>query len=631
MAGKSFPISLIVKAVDQATAPLRKVSATLGDISKQMSAAGRALTVGVTAPIAAIAAGSVAAFTNFEKGMASVSTLVDTSVESMAQMEEGVIAVTRAVKVQPLSEMAEALASIRGAGISAAEQFKVLEGSGKLAAAALGTTAEAADIATSAINAWGLKGAEAEGVYNQVFQAVNTGKMTLSQLAQGFGGVAGTVASAGVKLDEYLSSVAALTTTGLPAAEAHTQLRAVIAGLTRQTDLTRAVFQKLGAKDLKQLIAVSGGLVPALNRIKGVLKGNDTQMLNLLGSTEALNAVIGLTGNQAGAFNQALTTMRGGADGLSVAFDKQSRTSAAALQGLKNDLEVVAISVGRSLVPVLQQLVPVLERAAAGWMSLGTEGQKAFIVMGAAAAALGPTITLVGNLATAVSVASKTIGLIAGWAKYLWLVRSLLWTAVITPLKPAIAAVWGFNAALLANPITWVVVALAALGAAAYQVYKNWEPLKEFFTELWTNPRDAIMLFVAWVDDVFGVWSPLTYIIANWDPIKTYFTKLWDNIVSVFSNAWAKMKPIVDAASTAFKFTPMGVMAEGAKLLFGGGERPTLGAGQMAPGAGVLAPQQSETRVVVDFSNLPRGTRVTEAPGGTAPLDLGLGYGMMGG
>lgn len=632
MAGKNFPISLIVKAVDKATAPLRQVSASLGDISKQVASAGKALTVGVTAPLAAMAAGSVAAFGRFEAGMANVSTLVDTSVESMAAMEAGVIAVTRAVKVQPLSEMAEALGSIRGAGISAADQFKVLEGSGKLAAAALGTTAEAADIATSAINAWGLKGAEAEGVYNQVFQAVNYGKMSLSQLARGFGGVAGTVASAGVKLDEYLSSVAALTTTGLPAAEAHTQLRAVISGLTRQTELTRAVFGKLGAKDLKQLIAQSGGLVPALERVKGVLKGNDTQMLNLVGSTEALNAIIGLTGNQAATQKQALDVMRSGTDGLTGAFEKQARTGKASLQSLKNDLEIVAISVGRVLVPVLQQLVPVLERAVKRWESLGEGGQKSIIIMAGAAAALGPTITVIGHMATAVHAANVAFTFVGGWAKYLWMMRASILAGLVPSLTAATASVWGFTVALLANPITWVVAGIVALAGAAYLIYKNWGPIKAFFLETWETVKGAVASALAWVGENLS-WTPLGMLVNNWEPVKAYFVQLWDSIVGVFQRAWEKIQPIVDVAKAAFAFSPLGVAVESGRQLFGGGDeqRPSLGAARAAPTRPGLTTQPTETRVVVDFSGMPRGVRVAEAPGGTAPLDLSLGYGMMGG
>lgn len=633
MAGKNFPISLIVKAVDKATAPLRQVSATIGDISKQVAGAGKALTAGVTLPLAAMAAGSVAAFGRFEAGMANVSTLVDTSVESMDAMGESVLEISRRTPVA-LNDLTNALAIARGGGVEAADAMKVLENSARLGVAGLGSTTDALNLVMGGLNAWKLQGEEAANVYNVIFQAAAAGTANISQLAQGFGSVAGTMASAGIKMDEYMAAIAAMTSTTRPASQAHTQMAAAMAGLTRQTDLTRAVFKKLGAKDINDLIKQSGGIVPAFTKIKGVLGGNTTKLLELVGSTEALAAILDLTGNQAELFSKILGDMRTSTgDAVGVAFEKQNRTAAATMQRLKNSTEGVAISIGRVLVPVLQQLAPMLENLATKWEALGSDGQKSIIVMAGAAAALGPTITVLGNLATAFSVVSKAVVFAAGWGKYLWMMRASIVSGLVPSLTAAATSVWGFTAALLANPITWVVVAVAALGAAAYQVYKNWEPLKEFFTELWENPREALGLFIAWVDSLLGAFSPLTYIIANWEPIKAYFVGLWDSIVSVFTSAWAKIQPIVDLARTAFSFTPLGVAVDGARQMFGGGgeQRPTLGAAQVARGAGVLAPQQSETRVVVDFSNLPRGTRVTEAPGGTAPLDLGLGYGMMGG
>ena len=53
-----------------------------------------------------------------------------------------------------IGDLTEGLYSIRSAGIDAANQFDVLRGSEKLAVAGLATTAEAVDIATSAINAF---------------------------------------------------------------------------------------------------------------------------------------------------------------------------------------------------------------------------------------------------------------------------------------------------------------------------------------------------------------------------------------------------------------------------------------------------------------------------------------------
>lgn len=55
---------------------------------------------------------------------------------------------------------------------------------------------------------------------------------------------------------------------------------------------------------------------------------------------------------------------------------------------------------------------------------------------------------------------------------------------VLSGLSSAFLAV---GAAIEATPIGWILTAIAALGAATYVVYKNWEPIKKFFSDLWDD------------------------------------------------------------------------------------------------------------------------------------------------
>jgi len=299
--------------------------------------------------------------------------------------------------------------------------MNVLEGSAKLAVTGLSTTQEAADVVTSSINAFGLKGAEQQRIYDLLFKTVKNGKTTISGLAQGFGAVAGTVANAGVQIDEYFASVAALTTTGLPAAQAHTQLRAVIAGLTRDTEQSSAVFRKLGAKDYKDLIQQSGGLVPALGRIKQALGGNDAEMLKLFGSTEALNAVLGLTGEQAKIFNATLSDMRDGANAIDPAFAKQSGTDAARQIMDMNKFRDATIKAGNAILPVMTQVMGVVANVATSFSNLSPGTQSFIIGALGIAAAVGPLLVVIGGLVSifgtltiAASILGVGVGTLAG-------------------------------------------------------------------------------------------------------------------------------------------------------------------------------------------------------------------------
>jgi hypothetical protein len=64
-------------------------------------------------------------------------------------------------------------------------------------------------------------------------------------------------------------------------------------------------------------------------------------------------------------------------------------------------------------------------------------------------------------------------------------------------------AVLLFNLALAANPIGVVIIAVAALGAAAYGVYKNWDKLKSWFVSFFDWIAEKFKL-VSKVTDFFG-------------------------------------------------------------------------------------------------------------------------------
>jgi TP901 family phage tail tape measure protein len=346
---------------------------------------------------------------DFSSGMSNVATLVDTSAESMDAMTQAVLAIGRRTPVA-LTDLTAGLYDLRSAGTEARDAMGRLEGSARLAVAGLGTTAEAVDLVTSAVNAFGLVGQEAEQVFDQIFKTTKFGKTTISGLTQGFGAVAGTVATAGVKLDEYLASVAALTTTGLPAAQAHTQIRAAIAGMTRESELAKAVFDAMGVSTFKQLIEKSGGMVGAFQNITAALGGNDAQMIKLFGSVEAYNAVIGLTGKQNAVFRQTLDDMRIGADALDEAFAKKNAGMSAALQKMQNAISDIGIALGTALTPAIVGFSETVTGLADAFRALDPEVQTAIATFATIIAVGGPAAVAVGFFANALAALIPVFG-----------------------------------------------------------------------------------------------------------------------------------------------------------------------------------------------------------------------------
>jgi phage-related protein len=138
-----------------------------------------------------------------------------------------------------------------------------------------------------------------------------------------------------------------------------------------------------------------------------------------------------------------------------------------ALEGLKRSAETAFMSLAEQALPVLTQV-------------MGFVSENSWV--------LGVLATLVGVTLVAAFLA---------WAVSAW--------AVVAP--------------LLANPVTWIVIAILALIAALIFLIMNWDAVVAWVTEVWGG-------FVNWVGEVFAG-------LGNW------LKEIWDGFVSWFMGVMA--------------------------------------------------------------------------------------------
>ncbi len=137
------------------------------------------------------------------------------------------------------------------------------------------------------------------------------------------------------------------------------------------------------------------------------------------------------------------------------------------------------------------------------------------------------------------------------------------------------SSVWLFTAALLANPMTWIVIAIAAFVAAIVllatktQVFQTiwaamskfvvdtWNNVVKWFGEAWTNItkffQDAlnfiVRIFMDWT--IYGlIIKFVAWIGQNWQKIGQVFVQVWNNIVSFFSTVWNNIVSFVSTGIT---------------------------------------------------------------------------------
>jgi len=284
--------------------------------------------------------------------MGNVATLVDTNVESMDAMGASVRELAKKTPVE-LGQLSSALYDVRSAGISAEDAMAVLESSAQLGVAGLATTAEAANIMTTAINSFAAEGLSAEQASDILFKTVKAGKTTLSELTNQFGSVAAAAAPVGVSFADVQAATAAMTTVGIQASTAQTQLKQALSEMQKPGKELSKIFQQLGVKDGIELIKTSGGLGNAFKLIKEQAEASGMTVAQVTGSLETQSAIIAVGSTANETYTTTLADMTTGANAVNVAFEKQAKTADAQFQLMQNAFQDIKIEIGQALVPTM--------------------------------------------------------------------------------------------------------------------------------------------------------------------------------------------------------------------------------------------------------------------------------------
>lgn len=105
----------------------------------------------------------------------------------------------------------------------------------------------------------------------------------------------------------------------------------------------------------------------------------------------------------------------------------------------------------------------------------------------------------------------------------------------------ATAAQWGMNAAMLACPITWIILAIVALIAIIVILALNWDKVKEKALQVWEA-----------IKTVWGIVSQ--WFLANViEPLKNFFQTLWEAIKMLATEAWNGIKTVASTVANAVK------------------------------------------------------------------------------
>jgi len=308
--------------------------------------------------IAAVAVASVREAAQFETSFAKIQGLVGVTADEIGVLEEA------AKRLGPQFgksgiEAADALFFITSAGLRGAEATEVLEASLKGAAIGLGETKTIADLATSAMNAFGAENLSGTKAVDVLAEAVRLGKAEPAEFADALGMVLPIASEMGISFDQVAGSVAAMSKTGSDARVATTQLRQVMATILSPTKGANDALESMGlsAQGLRDQIKEEG-LLSTLATLKDRFGDNEEAASSVFGNIRALMGVLDLMGKNAEDNANIMRLMADDVGVLDEALAITSETSEFKFNKAMAGAKAILLEIG---VALLERLQPYLD------------------------------------------------------------------------------------------------------------------------------------------------------------------------------------------------------------------------------------------------------------------------------
>lgn len=404
------PMGHTIKAMASASAEGRRMRKSIESAGKSITDVGSKITAAVTTPIlgAGVACGKMAS--DFENGIAKVSTIADTSAMSLDAIRNSTIDLSNQLGVA-VTDISEAQYNAISAGAATEKSLDLVGTAIKAAKAGFTDTATAVDGLTTVYNSF--QGAvDYSTLSDQMLMTQNYGKTTFGELASSIGQVTPVANSLNVSTDELFSSIAILTKNGIATSSAVTGLKAAYSNILKPTTDAAKTAKQLGL-DFSATHLKAVGWAKFMSEIKEKTNGDADAMAKLFGSVEALNSMTVLAGAGLDDFNNCLGQMSSAA-GLTQQSYEKMLTPSERWQIALNKIKNSGIQVGEKLLPVFEKITGVISTYADRFTNMSDEQVNGIIKIATAAAAIGPAIMMFGKLVIG---ASKLLGVISKVSK----------------------------------------------------------------------------------------------------------------------------------------------------------------------------------------------------------------------
>ncbi|HBC8868286.1 TPA: phage tail tape measure protein [Proteus mirabilis] len=417
----------------------------------------------------------------------------------------------------------------------------------------LGTTA---DIGSNILTGFKLDSDQMGRVSDVLVGAFTRSNTSLTMLGDTMKYVAPVASGLGVDLETAAAATGKLGDAGIQGSMAGTSLRAILGRLAEPPKMAAKALEELGIKtrDAKGNLRDFPELLAELDK-KTAKMGNAQRagFFKHIAGEEAFSA-LSVLAEQAG--KGELQTL--------VADLKQAKGEAQKVAGTMTDnlsgdmknlqsaWEGLGIQIFDGIDSPLRQISQSITRVISKvgvWMKENPELAKTLTMIGLAIAGI---ITTLGILSLSIAAMLGPLAAAKLSLSILGIKGGSALTLLLKPIKLLGSAFLGLGKAMLANPILLVI---AAIAAAVYLIYKNWDTIGPYVYKVWdTVKRYTAIAWQALKDTIKSAWEAIKYIFFNWTPLGLII-KHWDSIVSYTQTTWTMIKTKISDVWEGIKTT----------------------------------------------------------------------------
>lgn len=367
----------------------------IAGLQSRLQSLGLVATATFSTAIAGAFTSATKSFADYESSLRNIQSIGRQTDSEMSSLSSTFLNMSKDISktIATPKQLAESFYEVQSAGFYGADAMNILDASTRAATAGLADQQEVAKALAMALHAYGVGTEEATHYTDVMMKAVDIGIFRFEDLTSQMGDFIAAAGMMGVPIEEVMAALTAMTKKGIPIAEAATSLNRIMMNYLKpakkEIDLAKEYGIELSANTLKVK-----GFAGAMTEMLEKTKGNEDVLANLIGEVRGIRGVFALGSDGLKMYNADLEKMYAAAGTVTDVFNTQMKSLSAQLQNLKNNFTVLSISVGKALLPGLQNLVSWASNAASSLTLLDDKTKNVIIGLGALVAATGPLMLI---------------------------------------------------------------------------------------------------------------------------------------------------------------------------------------------------------------------------------------------